>query len=117
MKKPLLMILALSIVQIGVEYVTLPPTVASHFGPDGKPNAFMSKSAFCGLHLFIVTLLAAVFGAVGRMVSALPIEMINLPHKDYWLAPERRQESLDRLDELLRSNHAGSRRCSDVSGL
>ena len=42
--------------------------------------------------LFIV--LAAVVGfAIPRMIAAMPIFLINLPNKGFWLAPERREET------------------------
>jgi hypothetical protein len=34
---------------------------------------------------------------VARVSSRPPASLINLPNKSYWLAPERREETMDRL--------------------
>ena len=31
------------------------------------------------------------------MIEALPVAVINLPHKEFWLSPERRDETLSYL--------------------
>jgi len=35
------------------------------------------------------------------MLRRVPVSLINLPNKDYWLAPERKQESLRSLERDL----------------
>ena len=72
----------------------LPATMASHFGANGQPDGSQSKGAFLGFDLFIVALLTAIFTGMPLLIRRLPVSMINLPNKDYWLAPERRDESL-----------------------
>jgi hypothetical protein len=77
---------------------SLPPVVASHFVAGGAANGFMPRSAYLGLTLAVTVglplILALVMGSVTRLV---PDRFINLPNRDYWLAPERRQETLDYL--------------------
>lgn len=74
-------------------YPLLPERMASHFGYDGTPNAWQPKDAFFLLMLVVVGL--TFFGAflTPRFIAALPDKRINLPHKDYWLAPARREET------------------------
>ncbi|HXT01896.1 MAG TPA: DUF1648 domain-containing protein [Elusimicrobiota bacterium] len=73
----------------------LPDRVASHFGPGGAPNGWMSSSTFIWTDLGIVALLTVMLLSVSfRMRSIDPAE-IKLPNKDYWLAPERREGSVD----------------------
>ncbi|HKI11036.1 MAG TPA: DUF1648 domain-containing protein [Candidatus Acidoferrum sp.] len=74
-------------------YPLLPERMASHFSYDGTPNAWQPKDAFFLLMLVVVGL--TFFGAflTPRFIAARPDKRINLPHKDYWLAPTRREET------------------------
>jgi len=79
-------------------YAQLPEVVASHFNARGVPNGWQTKSAFFTV-LIGVSVLAAVLGfAIPRLIMLLPPEYINLPNKGYWLAPERRAETMDFLN-------------------
>jgi uncharacterized membrane protein len=71
----------------------LPPRVASHFNARGQPDGYMPREAFVtDLALlgggFIVLLLLT-----PALLRLLPDRLINMPHRDYWLAPERRHTS------------------------
>jgi uncharacterized membrane protein len=69
----------------------LPERVATHFGANGAPNGWMTRAGHVrftvlmgiGSSAFVV----AVFALIGWMGDAV----VNVPHKDYWLVPERRQ--------------------------
>ena len=75
-------------------YPKLPHVVASHFDGHGIPNGWQSKQAFFGI-MVIVSLVTVVLGfAIPKMIAVLPQQLINPPNKDYWLAPERRAETL-----------------------
>lgn len=79
-------------------YSQLPEVVASHFDGRGVANGWQTKSAFFGV-LVGVSVLAAVFGfGIPRIISAMPMELINLPNKRYWLAPERRAGTMNFLN-------------------
>ncbi len=71
-------------------YPRLPALVASHFGVSGHADSYMPKQEFMRLHLGVVGLISLVLLVVPMLVVRLPPGMINLPNKDYWLAPERR---------------------------
>jgi uncharacterized membrane protein len=75
-------------------YDDLPAKVASHFDIQGRPNGWMSRKTCVGFTLGLGVLLPAFI--VGMMGGAgkIPVSFINLPHRDYWLAPERRQAAL-----------------------
>jgi serine/threonine-protein kinase len=72
----------------------LPARVASHFAGSGAANGYMSRSGYVvfmlvfsiGLPLGLVVFLTALF----RHATSL----INLPNRAYWLAPERREETV-----------------------
>ncbi len=72
----------------------LPAIVASHFGRAGSVNGWETKTLFFSLELGSIVLATVISFAVPRMIEALPVSMINLPHKEFWLSPERRDETL-----------------------
>ncbi len=74
-------------------YPQLPDTVASHFGARGEPDNWSGKGTFLGLHLVVMVVTAVTFLGIAWGVPHMPDDMVNLPNKAYWLAPERRQET------------------------
>ena len=79
----------------------LPDTVASHFNSGGAPNRFMSDQSYLLLMLALVVLVPLLLGWLGRWLQQIPDELINLPNKAYWLAPERRAQTLGYLANWL----------------
>jgi uncharacterized membrane protein len=88
----LLLLLAM-LAQIAWYYPQLPERVASHFNAAGEANSFMPKRDFVKVHLGVVGLLSVMFLFLPAAIVRLPPGLINLPNKDYWLAPERRQST------------------------
>ena len=79
----------------------VPDPMASHFGLSGRPNGWSSHfRVIVGLSV-LVLLFAAIFAAT-FFFSRVPDRLINLPHKTYWLAPERREATLLYLSAWLR---------------
>ena len=72
----------------------LPDRVATHFGANGMPNGWMPRSAHMALMIALMAGIPALIAGIFACVRYLPSSLINLPNKDYWLAPERRNESL-----------------------
>ncbi len=96
-----LLVLALCVLQAFYYYPLLPDRVASHFGASGRPDAWSDKSFFVGLYLAVVGIIAILLPGSGACISKLPDSLINLPNKEYWLAPERRQETFDSLSRYF----------------
>jgi hypothetical protein len=75
-------------------YASLPARVATHFDLYGQPNGWMSRDACVyfsvGLGVVLPALMIGMMGGAGR----IPVSFVNLPHRDYWLAPERRRAAL-----------------------
>jgi uncharacterized membrane protein len=72
----------------------LPPVVASHFDLAGYANGTMSRShylLFISLIMLGVPLLVAELNIV---LSRFAPRLTRIPARDYWLAPERRDETL-----------------------
>lgn len=68
----------------------LPERVATHFDGAGRPNGWMSRTGHLAFTLALGTGLPAVMVGTCFMVRYLPARMINIPRREYWLAPERR---------------------------
>jgi uncharacterized membrane protein len=82
-------------------YAQLPEVVASHFNARGVANGWQTKSAFFGV-LVGVSVLAAVVGfGIPRIIFSLPAELINLPNKHYWLAPEHLADTMEFLNRFF----------------
>jgi len=79
--------------QAAYMYARLPARVASHFGPSGAPNGWMPRELFVGIYVFVVVLLGAMMLGTAYTLPRTPDNRVNLPHKEYWLAPERRAET------------------------
>ena len=79
---------------IGVTGLGLPELVSSHFDAAGAPNGHMPRGVYLGIMigLLIVVPTLLVFTTWGSL--ARPDARINLPNRDYWLAPARRAETI-----------------------
>lgn len=75
-------------------YPQLPNVVASHFNGRGAPNGWQTKQAFVGVFVGVGVLAAVIGLVIPRIIAAVPAQLINLPNKSYWLAPEHRQETM-----------------------
>lgn len=88
-----LALLAFSAAHMFFYYPLLPDTVASHFDGSGEPDGWSSKRLFFGIYAGTVALMAVIFGGIGVGLPRLPVGRISMPNRNYWLAPERRQET------------------------
>jgi uncharacterized membrane protein len=95
------LLLTLSVAQIVYYYPRLPARLASHFDAAGDADGFMGKNAFLGFHLGMLALVACIFLVLPAYLDRIPPSWISHPRKDYWLAPERREASLERFGRHL----------------
>jgi hypothetical protein len=72
----------------------LPEMLGSHFGITGAVNGWQTKTAFFSIELVIILVATMVAFGVPRLIEAMPVSLINLPHKGFWLGPERREGTL-----------------------
>jgi len=75
-------------------YPQMPQRMASHFAADGRVNGWQSRDAFFVLMLLVTSTSAIVGFLAPRQIAARSNARINLPHRDYWLAPERREQTM-----------------------
>lgn len=88
------------ILQVAYYYERLPAEVASGFS-GGNPTGYLSKNGF--LLVYAASFLGSyVFlTGIGRFLGRIPNSMINMPNRDYWLAEERRSETVARIRTWL----------------
>ena len=79
----------------------LPAVVASHFGITGAADGFMPRDAYVRFYMILIVLfpLAVVFLPAFSLRG--PRARINLPHREYWLAPARRAETVQYLHRQM----------------
>ena len=89
-----ILLLLIGTILISVTTDHLPVQIASHFGAGGAPNGWMSQNAYL---LFMLAMAVVLPVAVVLGMSMLPRRMtsaINIPHREYWLDPLRREATL-----------------------
>jgi hypothetical protein len=89
--------IAVAATYIVVTTGALPERVASHFDARNAANGFMTRDGYQIFMLgFAIVLPAFLAAGIGLLPRALP-NAINIPHREYWLDPKRKQETLDAL--------------------
>ena len=101
MRVLLIISLILGIVLQLYYYAVLPDNVAINFGSEGQPNSWTSKEWNMGITLSIYLLNSFLFLSVPSMMRKLPFKFISFPKKEYWLADERKKESLPLITSWL----------------
>jgi uncharacterized membrane protein len=94
-------LVVLSVVRTTAVWAELPDVMASHFGPSGRPDGWQSKTAFFGLYVAISVFTLWSLLLVAQLLRVIPVQSINIPHRDYWLVPERRDEAMRMLTSSM----------------
>jgi uncharacterized membrane protein len=89
-----LAVLAAAGVFVFVTSSSLPERVASHFGSSGVADAFMSCNGYVTFMLAFVVGLPLLTTGIMTLVFRSSTTSLNMPHRDYWLAPNRRASTL-----------------------
>lgn len=92
---------ALFLGQLIFYYPQMPDPMASHFNGFGEPDDWMSKTGFFWFEIGLLAFCLGLFFATTKFISKLPDGLINMPRKDYWLAPERREATLKIFSERM----------------
>jgi uncharacterized membrane protein len=82
-------------------YPVIPDCMAVHFNASGTADVWGSKTHFFLTFGVMITMMAVLFGGLGALIRRLPDALITLPNKDYWLAPERREQTHERISDQL----------------
>ena len=72
----------------------LPERVATHFNGSGKPDGWMSRDNATITMMALQTLMPLMFIALGYAIYRIPTSLINIPHREFWLHPDRRDATI-----------------------
>lgn len=99
-----LLFVAVTLLALGLavrQSENLPERVATHFNANGQPNGWMPRHDHTTYQIGTTAFVALLFVAIALLTPRLPDRLINLPHRDYWLAPSRRAASLAWVEGML----------------
>lgn len=93
--------IVLGLIQLFWHLNVLPEKVATHFDAQGNPDGFMSKRGFGLFQLALGIGLPLTMIGTAKLCYVLPNSMINMPNKEYWLHPDRRDATLESTESWL----------------
>jgi hypothetical protein len=82
-------------------YPRLPERVATKFGAGGEVIGWSTRSGWLTGHLFTLGLFAVLMVGLRFGLRLIPPSLINVPHREFWLAPGRIDASLALLGDLI----------------
>ncbi len=85
-----LLIAAGSTAHLILLYPELPARVPIHFNAAGVPDGWTDRANFLALQIGLTLFLLGLGFGSAMLVRVLPAQLINLPYRDFWLAPDRR---------------------------
>ena len=80
----------------------LPAVVATHFGPTGEPNGYMTHATYLRFMLAFVVLLPWLVNFALERILSSPNARINLPNREHWLSEAQRGQSVEFLLRHMR---------------
>ena len=86
---------------VWVTSLRLPPFVASHFDSSGIPNGYMPRRVYVLFMLGFVIGLPVLMVYLTWMRMGRPGTRINLPNREHWMAPVRREQTIAYLRERV----------------
>lgn len=92
--------IALTILNL-IVYVNSPDRVVSQFGARGQPTDWMTRQAYFYIMQGTEILLFLLFFYLPGLIVRIPVRWINMPHREYWLAPENRDKTKKKLGTLM----------------
>ena len=96
-----LLLMAVNAVLTAYYWPRLPEVLAQHFDGAGDPNGWAPKQDFVFFMWLLIGALGAVFFLLPKLLRRAPWALLNIPHKDYWSAPERRPLAFDILEAQM----------------
>lgn len=96
-----IVLLAISGIHLAFYYPRLPDPMASHFDFSGQADNFMSKERFAIIYMCMQMGFAVLFVLLGRFLYVVPDALINVPNKAYWLADQRRLQTIKTMETML----------------
>ncbi|MFW5490130.1 MAG: hypothetical protein ACNI3A_17195 [Desulfovibrio sp.] len=84
--------------QLVIFFPELPAKVVTQSDAYGKPITTLAKAAMGGIDVLVLILGSLYFICCGLFIHKLPTRYLKiLPNRDYWLAPDKLQDTMDYL--------------------
>lgn len=93
----LLALAACAVFAVWSAWDELPTRLASHFDAGGRPDGYMSREAFFATMAAVGCAVVLPLAFLSALLRVVPNAAINVPHRDYWLTAERREQSIQRI--------------------
>jgi uncharacterized membrane protein len=93
-------VLLLCIFETARLWFLCPAQMASHFNMQGSPDGFMPKMQFFASQLQVALVVIGLGLGLQVLVLVTPIKWVNTPNREYWLAPEHRDEMVENLSSF-----------------
>lgn len=97
----LLLLVPVGILQHSWYWYRLPESVATHFGTAGQADDWMPRAEAVLLQAGFQVVFPFFILLMGKLTSVLPVTMVNIPYREYWLHPDRRKDSLAWMSGML----------------
>jgi uncharacterized membrane protein len=72
----------------------MPGVMATHFGASGSANGWQTKGQFFVVEIVMLGVCLLIGFGIPFIISKAPPSLINLPNKEFWLAPVRRDHTI-----------------------
>jgi uncharacterized membrane protein len=72
----------------------MPGVMATHFGASGSTNGWQTKGQFFVVEIVMLGVCLLIGFGIPFIISKAPPSLINLPNKEFWLAPVRRDHTI-----------------------
>ena len=94
--------MAIACIGIQIYYLPLlPDRIAIHFNALGNANGWASKEMLLILSVSLLFFVAGLSQLMIYYLPKMPEDLINIPHKKYWLAPARRDLAVKKVNNYL----------------
>jgi uncharacterized membrane protein len=100
-KAILVLLFVAAVAQLAWLYPQMPARLATHYDGAGSPNGWMTREGAIVFHLAILGVTALAFVALPVLLGRLSPTLINIPNREYWLAPERRAATVAALQNWM----------------
>ncbi len=89
----LLVTYVIALVQLFWMSSKLPDNFAVHFAPSGEPDSWAVRGTYLTMMITLFSFMTLLWLFVGMIVKKIPLKYVNLPNRDYWMAPERKADT------------------------
>ncbi len=79
----------------------LPERLATHFNAAGHADGWSSRATFVKMWFVMIAGSGLLFAGLWALMMFLPARWINMPNRDYWLAPGRERYTRGLIGELI----------------